>query len=177
VLVATLTSCGDDSGALADVPATSSTAPTSAAPATTTTAAPIAPAVTVPEDPCSLVTQEEADRLAGREVLPPEPAGVGSDSPTCTFPTQVTGSIAQVEVFLGPGAQKYLEIDRDTLGHEFTEVAGIGDEAHQEDGAIFFRVDGVWAALRLTTLDDDPDQVVRLQELARVVAARLAGSA
>lgn len=148
---------------------------------TSTSAAPTVPPPTIPPptvppppvDPCSLVTQAEAEMLAERDVQLPVASGLGSDSPLCMFATQVSGPIAQVEVFVGPGALKYLEIDRDVLGHEFSEVAGVGDEAHLEDGAIFFRVGDTWAALRVTRLADDPTEADRLQELARTVASRL----
>jgi hypothetical protein len=181
LLAIALASCGDDAGLLSSSPPASPPASTTAARAAKTTVAPTlapaAPTVTVPKDPCVLVTQQEAGAVAGRDVLPPEAAAAGTESPTCTFPTQVTGSIAQLEVLLGPGAQKFLEIDRDTLGHDYTDVADIGHEAHQEDGVLFFRVDRVWVALRLTTLNDDPTQATRLQDLARVVVARLTGDA
>jgi hypothetical protein len=182
-LAITLASCGDDSGALGDASAPPAGDPTTAVPETSdapgettttgetaTTAA--APGASVPADPCSLVTQEEANALAGREVQAPVASGAEGDS-SCTFPTPLEGSVAQVEVFVGPGALKFLEIDRDVLGHEFTSVDGIGDEALQEDGVIFFRVDDVWVALRLTTLAEDPDQATRMQDLARVIVERL----
>jgi hypothetical protein len=81
--------------------------------------------------------------------------------------------VAQVEVFVGDGAKKYLDIDRDTLGHMFDAVPGIGDEAFIEENVIFLRKGTTWVALRLTLLNDAAENRPRLEALAAKVAGRL----
>jgi hypothetical protein len=173
-----LGACGDDGDIeIGDQPATTS-ATAESSPETTavqeeegeeeesTTTAPAAADI----EPCDLVTQDEASTLAGTPVEEAVPV-----TGMCQYTGPVDGPLAQVEVHVGDGAQKILEIDRDTLAHEFTEVPGIGDEATAEDGAIFLRVGTTWVALRLVSLEDDAVYAPRLVDLARIVADRLAG--
>jgi hypothetical protein len=118
--------------------------------------------------PCELVTKDEAETLAGTPLDDPVPA-----QGSCTFTGPTSGPVAQVEVFVGDGAKKYLDIDRDTLGHKFEAVPGIGDEALIEDSNIFVRKGTTWAALRLTLLNDAAENRPRLEALAATVAGRL----
>jgi len=130
--------------------------------------APDAPAPGVSADPCAVLTPAEVVELAGTVLDPP----VAADG-MCTYSGPVTGPLAQVEVYVGPGAEKILEIDRDTLDHLFVPVTGIGDEATSEDGAIFVRVGTTWLAIRLVTLDDPALISPRLETAARAAAARI----
>jgi hypothetical protein len=148
-------------------------APAPAPPETSSAAEQSEPAAATPAgtlDACALVTKEEAEQLAGTPLEP----GVPGDpaEPSCTYTGPVTGPTAQVEVYTGAGAQKILEIDR-SLGHEFTPLTGIGDEAHAEEGAVFVAKSGVWVAIRLVRLDDPEIYRERLADLARTVADRL----
>jgi hypothetical protein len=77
-----------------------------------------------------------------------------------------------VEIVVGDGAKKTLDIDRD-LGHTFTSPSGIGDEAYAEDYAIFVRAWGVWVSIHLVSLDDAANSGAGLQSLARTVVTRL----
>ena len=90
----------------------------------------------------------------------------------CTFATPTTGTLGQLEVYVGDGAKKFFDIDRVDLEHDFRRVPGVGDEAWVEEGAIFFRSRGVWFGLRLTTLDS-VDHAQDLAELATTVLGRL----
>ncbi|MFC3502487.1 DUF3558 family protein [Micromonospora krabiensis] len=130
--------------------------PTSAEPST-------APAV----DPCALVTKQEAEKVAGTRL---EDAVASPES--CSYTGPVTGPTAQLEVYVGPGAKKILDIDRE-LKHEFTPIAGAGDEAYAEDGAVFVNKGGVWVAIRLVRLDDPALFRKPLADLAKTVAGRL----
>jgi len=118
-------------------------------------------------DPCSLVTQAEADAIAGTKLQPKQRA-----EQLCTFATPTTGPTGQLEVYVGDGAKKYYDIDKITLGHEFRKVAGVGDEAYLEDGAIFVGAHGTWVGLRLLRLDD-VDTAPSLIKLAKVAVGRL----
>ncbi|MEE6263039.1 DUF3558 family protein [Plantactinospora sonchi] len=118
-------------------------------------------------DPCALVTDEEAEQLAGTPLEDPVPV-----RETCTWTGPVTGPTAQVEVFVGDGAKKFLDIERE-LDHEIWPLAGIGDEAYAEDGAVFVNKGGLWVSIRLTLLDDPKESREPLEGLARTVAGRL----
>ncbi|MGC9671510.1 hypothetical protein ACNTMW_33825 [Planosporangium sp. 12N6] len=118
-------------------------------------------------DVCALVSQQEAQQLAGTALNPATPV-----RETCTYTGPVSGPTAQVEVFVGDGAKKYLDIER-TLGHQLRPLAGIGDEAYAEDGAVFIRKAGTWVSIRLTRLNDPAENRQPLENLARTVAGRL----
>jgi hypothetical protein len=90
----------------------------------------------------------------------------------CTYTGPVTGPSAQVEIFVGDSAQNLYEGDRQ-LGHAFTTVAGIGDEAHVEDFAIFFRKAGRWVAIRLVRTDDRTKYRPRMEATAKAAVARI----
>lgn len=168
-VVLVTTACGEStkgSGSRAEAPGTLPATPPATATQTPSTSL-TDPGAAAKMDPCSLVTQQEADAIAGTHLMPKVRA-----EQLCTFPTPTTGTTAQLEVYVGDGAQKYYEIDHTNLGHKFTDVPGVGDEAHLEDGAIFFRAKGTWAGLRLLRLDS-VDTGPSLIQLAKLVAGRL----
>ncbi len=111
--------------------------------------------------------KEDAEKLAGTRLEDAVPV-----RETCTYTGPTSGPLAQVEVYVGDGAKKILDVDRD-LDHEFETLSGIGDEAYLEDGAVFFQSAGVWVAIRLVRLDDPAKYDKPLTELARTVAGRL----
>ena len=149
----------------APTPTANSTAETS-----TPTEVPLVTSVPLP-DPCKLLTQDEADTLAGVKLGAALPAG---DPPTnCVWPTPTTGSVAQVEVGVGDGAKKFLDIDKDTLGHTFTQVSGLGDEAWQESDTIFVRTGSLWFSLHLVKLDSAPNDQANMATLAKTILGRI----
>ncbi|WP_171906761.1 DUF3558 family protein [Jiangella alba] len=160
--LALLAGCGGDDEPVADSIFTDP--PTAPPPAPAETTAPPAPQTV---DACALLTQAEAEALAATPLDPPL-AGEAS----CTWTGPVTGPTAQVEVYAGDGALKILDIDRQ-LGHVFTALPGIGDEAHLEDGMVFVLVDGTWIGVRLVRLDDPALFAGPLEDAARIVADRL----
>jgi hypothetical protein len=123
-------------------------------------------------DACELVTKAEAETLAGTPVDPGQ--AVNPSEPSCTYTAPPTGPLGQVQVFVGAGAKKTLDIDRE-LQHEFTEVPGIGDEAWEENNAIFFRSGTTWVAIELVRLNDPAENREPLEALAKIVVLRLAG--
>jgi hypothetical protein len=155
-----LAACGGS-----DTPAAAPQPPaaTSAVPAPEKSQAPSRAAL----DACALVTKQEAETLAGTPLEDAVPA-----RESCSYTGPVTGPTAQVEIYVGDGAKKILDIDRD-LGHKIKALNGIGDEAHLEDGAVFVARSGVWVAIRLVRLDDPALYEKRLEDLARTVAGRL----
>ncbi|WP_341720123.1 DUF3558 family protein [Micromonospora sp. FIMYZ51] len=163
VAVATLAACGDSAPTEAP-PSPAATA--EAAPPTEPVDAP-EPAAAPPVDACALVSKREAEQLAGTRL---EDAVPGGES--CSYTGPVSGPLAQVEVYVGDGAKKILDIDRE-LDHEFETLSGIGDEAYLEDGAVFVNASGVWVAIRLVRLEDPAGYRKPLTELARTVAGRL----
>ncbi|MFJ9680504.1 DUF3558 family protein [Streptomyces sp. NPDC101194] len=118
-------------------------------------------------DPCALVTKQQAEKLAGTTLDPATPV-----RETCTYTGPVTGPTAQVEIFVGDGAKKYLDIERD-LGHTLRPLTGIGDEAYAEDEAVFLRRSDRWVSIRLVRLNDPAENRRPLEELARQVATRI----
>ncbi|SCL44302.1 hypothetical protein GA0070606_0227 [Micromonospora citrea] len=151
-------SADDAPAAPAPVPATASAA---TAEGETATAAPAA----LP-DACGLVTAAEAEKLAGTPLDDAVPV-----RDTCSYTAPVDGPTAQVEVYVGDGAEKYLGIERD-LGHEVRPLSGVGDEAHLTAEAFFVRKARVWVAVRLVRLNDPEENRAPLEGLARVVADR-----
>ncbi|GII28951.1 hypothetical protein [Planotetraspora mira] len=135
-----------------------------AAPSTPDAAAAPAGAVVA----CELVTHEEAEKLAGT----PLGDGVAGDPSSCRYTGPPTGPTAQVEVYAGDGAKKILDIDR-SLKHKFTEVPGVGDEAHYEDNMVFFLKSGTWVGIRLVLLNDPAANRKPMEELAATAAGRL----
>ena len=165
-LVAAAGCGGDDDDPAAAGPTTTRAPVASDATADPTTTS----ALSGPVDPCTLVTKTNAEAIA----VTPLDDGVPivMETSSCTYSGPVTGPTAQVEVYIGPGAKKYLEVDQ-SLQHELTPVTGVADEAYLEDFAIFFRKGDTWAMLRLVRLDDAPPYNERLTNAARDLATKL----
>jgi hypothetical protein len=132
---------------------------------------PTATPTTALPDPCKLLTQAEADQLAGVKLQGPLPEG---DPPTnCVWPTPLTGSVAQVEVGVGDGAKKFLDIDKNVLAHDFAQVAGLGDEAWVEDDTVFVRVGDLWFSLHLVGYAGTSAYRPKLEARAKTIIGRL----
>ncbi|WP_435588005.1 hypothetical protein [Micromonospora aurantiaca (nom. illeg.)] len=116
---------------------------------------------------CTLVSKDDAERLAGTPLEEPVVAGQ-----SCTYTGPVSGPTAQVEVFVGEGAKKYLDIERQ-LGHEIRELTGTADEALLTYEAFFLRKGELWVAVRLMRLNDPQENRAPLERLARTVAGRM----
>jgi hypothetical protein len=159
-----LAACGGSSSKTA--------APTATEPATTT-----APPTTVAiapksHDSCALVPLTQAEAMIGTKLE----AGVhesNTDVDSCTYAGDPNGPTAQVEVFIGAGAKKFYDDDLNVLHHTFTNVPGVGDEAHEEDYTLFFRKGDTWVALRLTSLDDFSTFKARMEAAARQLATQI----
>ena len=173
ILVTVAAGCGDGGSASSNVTLpstikTGTTVPGGTTPGATTTAS-AASAVTV-KDPCKLVSKADAEKLAGTKLQ--DAVLVEGDDPSCTYSGDPSGPTAQVEVFLNDGAKKYLDIDR-TLGHDFTTLSGIGDEAYYEEFTIFFRKGARWGAIHLVRLLDADPFIEPLKTLAKQVVTQL----
>jgi hypothetical protein len=166
VVIATLAGCGGGSkdDAAADdesIFGPSSTTEASVAETTTTVATAVA------LDPCELVSKAEAEAVVGTTLDEPTP---GNEA--CTYIAPPTGPTGQFEVFVGDGAKKFLDIDRQ-LEHVFEPIAGAGDESYLEEGTAFVRVGTQWVALRVVRLDDFAVYKQPLSDLAKTVAGRM----
>lgn len=150
-----------------DDPPAAAAPPASPAPAEPEPGATEAAPSAAPPDACALVSRAEAQRLAGTPVDAAVPV-----RESCTYTAPVTGPTAQVEVYVGDGAKKYLDIERE-LGHEVRPLAGVGDEAHLTAEAFFIRKGDVWVAVRLMRLNDPQENREPLRSLARTVAGRM----
>jgi len=129
------------------------------------------PTLPPPVDPCTLITQDEANLLAGEQLQPGVSAGHPVDS--CEWDAPPTASVAQLRIDIGDGAKKQYDIDHDTLNHAFTTVPGLGDEAYAEDDAIFFRRGVTWVAIHLVLLNAPAQNAAALVSLAKTVAGRI----
>jgi hypothetical protein len=147
-------------------------APSSAGPAASAAGSEVASLPPV-IDPCKLLTQAEASTLAGVKLNAAVEAGAAGTQTLCQYTSDPNGPTGQVEIIVGDGAKKELDIDRDTLGHTFTSVPGIGDEADQEDGNIFIRKGDNWVDINLVRLNDPAQNVQPMQAAAKIVASRL----
>jgi hypothetical protein len=125
-------------------------------------------------DPCTLLTQDEANQLAGRTLQPGVASGPSGAPTMCQFTSDPDEpGVAQVTVQVGDGVKKYLDIDKDTLGHTFTQVSDLGDEAWQEDDAIFVRHGDTWIGITLVLLNDPAANVEPLKAAATIAVGRV----
>ncbi|MEU5903388.1 hypothetical protein ABZ780_03315 [Micromonospora sp. NPDC047467] len=129
-----------------------------------------APPAAAKVDACALVTKGDAEKLAGTPLQ--DPLEKPEDRDSCTYTGPATGPTAQVEVYVGDGAKKFLDIDRE-LGHKLTPISGVGDESYAEDGTVFVSKGGVWVCVRLVRLEDPATYRAALETAARTVAGRL----
>jgi hypothetical protein len=134
-----------------------------------TPAAQASPRLAALPDPCVLVTQADASTLTGTSMK----AGQEGNpvNPSCTYGS-AGGQTAQVQVFVGDGAKKTLDIDRQ-LGHTFNPVSSIGDEAYEENDSVFLRKGTIWVAIELVLLDDPAQNRAPLEQLAAKAAGRM----
>lgn len=118
-------------------------------------------------DPCLLVGQADAEKLAGTKLDPPL-----RGEHACTYTGPVTGPTAQVEVYVGLGAKKQLDIEN-TLGHELRALSGVGDEAWISDNGVYLRKGQLWVSVLVVLLEDPSQYAGRLGDVATVAAGRL----
>ncbi|WP_147376232.1 hypothetical protein [Micromonospora radicis] len=120
-------------------------------------------------DPCLLVTRQEAEELARTPLNDARPA-----RNSCTYTGPVSGPTAQVEVYVGDGARKQLDVQR-ALGHELTVLPGIGDESYlwAKGRMVFVSSAQRWVSVRLVRLDDPARNRGPLTDLAGTVAGRI----
>jgi hypothetical protein len=170
IAITLVTGCAttvDGSGQGHAAQSTSASAPTSGGPTPSARAA--------QPDACSLLTRVEAEALADTKLMAPVgagPAGSGGNT-LCQYTGPTTGPVAQVEVYVGDGAKKQLDIERDNLKHAFTSVPAIGDQCLQEDDFIFVEKNGEWASIHLVLLSDPQQNVVPLQTAIKQLTDRL----
>lgn len=170
VLAIGLAACSSKASSGAATTAPAVTAPPDTAAETTAAADTTLP--TLP-DPCSLVSQSQAEAVVGMTLLAPLTAG-NADDLMCQYDADPNGPVGQVGVHVGPGAKKNLDIDKDTLQHDFTTLAGVGDEAYLEAGSVFVRKGTIWVAVNVVSLDADPTKVQQaLTDLASTIAGEL----
>lgn len=121
-------------------------------------------------DACSILTRKDAETLIGSTLT--EPLRNNSrDDASCVYPGDPNGPTAQVEIWLGQGAKKQLDIER-SLDHEFTPVKGIGDEAWQEPSWIFARSGPDWLSVHVVSLSDESSFVTPLQTAMTTALSR-----
>ena len=125
-------------------------AKTSATPrAVVTSSTSSTPALSVP-DACSLLTQVQAEALAGVKLRKGDdsPAQNSADTATCSYDSPPTGSSGSVQIFTQLSTPRALNIDK-AIHHKFRTVPGIGDQTLEEpqNSSIFVRKGQVWVYL------------------------------
>jgi hypothetical protein len=149
---------------------TSATSAPTSPPASDTTSA----AAAAQLNSCTLVDKQKAQALIGGGTTFQDGVHAHTtDVDSCTYTGDPSGPTAQVEVFIGDGAKKFYDDDNDVLHHTFTNLPGVGDEAHEEDFAIFFRKGSTWVALRITSLNDYSTFKARAEALAKDIASAM----
>lgn len=118
-------------------------------------------------DPCKLVRRADAEKLAGTPVDAPV-----RGEHACTYTGPVTGPTAQVEIYVGLGAKKQLDIEH-TLGHPVRKVPGVGDEAWISENGVYVRKGQLWVSVLVVLLEDPSQYAQRLRAVATTVAGRL----
>jgi hypothetical protein len=124
-------------------------------------------------DPCELVTLTQAQTLIGGAELLPS-LGVRTDDPddrSCTYTAPENAPVTQVEVLFGRRAQAALTTER--AGRRLVAVPLVGNEAHEENGAIFFRKKTTWVAIRVTGAAASRALRPRLEALARTITPKI----
>ncbi|HKP17515.1 MAG TPA: hypothetical protein VJT84_03485 [Gaiellaceae bacterium] len=123
---------------------------------------------------CSLLTKDEAQKLADADL-----AGVVLDAAQevtedfCEWDNPPEGYVAQVQLFIGDGAAKTLELDREKV----KPVPGLGDEAYEEEGYIFARKGAVWIEIHLVRLSEWDPFWQPMRDTAALVLSRIPAGA
>ena len=118
---------------------------------------------------CTLLTQQEAEKLATIPLQPP--VQVGDDF--CEWDSPPEGGVAQVEVEVTTEVPSALDID----SNKVSPLSGLGDEAYEEEGYIFARKGVVWIEVHLLILDDWAPYVQPLRDTAAIVLSRIPAGA
>jgi len=123
-------------------------------------------------DACTVLPQADAETLIGTKLTDPLTVAT-SDVASCTYQSDPNGPVGQVEIYVGDGAKQQLDIDKDKLQHAFTQPAGLGDEAWQEDQMIWARTGPTWVSIRIVSLDDAAQFVQPLQTAMATALGKL----
>ncbi|PZG21168.1 hypothetical protein C1I95_08100 [Micromonospora craterilacus] len=118
---------------------------------------------------CDLVTDQEAAAVVGVKLGPKTASAQG-----CVWTAPPTGPTGQLEVYVGDGAKKTLDIAR-TLKHELEELPEVGDEAYLDGTSndVFVRKGDIWVVIHLVRLNDPKENREPMVKLGRVVADRM----
>lgn len=124
-------------------------------------------------DPCALLTREEAETIVRTRLLDARPANVGGDRPSCTYGADPAGTTAQVQVFVGDGAESLIAVNRG-LGGDNIEVGELGDGAFLRHTTLHFHAAGVPVVLSVVRLVDAKTLHPAMIAAARTIAGRMA---
>jgi hypothetical protein len=165
--VGLLAACSDD-----DDGATATSAPSTTAPSTTvTTAAPPEVGGVDRDDPCTLLTAEEASALVGVDI----PAGFSQpfeDGVACVY--IVSSTFVGVQVLSGPGTPEALAANAPQLAADAVPIEGVGEAAFisDEEASLAVLQDGLIFSVTLA-VDGAPAPRELVLRAADLVLARL----
>ena len=123
-------------------------------------------------DPCDLVTREEAEAIVRASLLDARANNVGSDRPSCTYGADPAGTTAQVQVFVGEGADSLIATHR-RLGGDQIEVEELGEGAFLRHSTLHFHASGVPVVLSVVRLVDAKTLHPAMIAAARTIAQRM----
>jgi hypothetical protein len=123
-------------------------------------------------DPCSLVTREEAEAIVRASLLEARANNVGSDRPSCTYGADPAGTTAQVQVFVGEGADSLIATHR-RLGGDLIEVEELGEGAFLRHSTLHFHPAGVAVVLSVVRLVDAKTLHPAMIAAGRTIAQRM----
>lgn len=123
-------------------------------------------------DPCTLVTREEAEAIVRASLLEARPANLGSERPSCTYGADPAGTTAQVQIFLGEGAESLIATHR-RLGGDLIEVEELGDGAFLRHSTLHFHSAGIPVVLSVVRLVDAKTLHAPMIDAARTIVQRI----
>jgi hypothetical protein len=148
-----------------DVPGGGSSAPVTSAAASSTVPAAI-------PDACTLLSHDEAQKLAGVKLQKGDDTKARSsdDIASCIYDAPPTGPSGSVQLFAQIGLPHALGVDK-AIHHKFRSVPGIGDQTLEEpeNSSIFVRKGQIWIYLT-APYSASPKQ---LEKAASEIASRL----
>lgn len=123
-------------------------------------------------DPCALLTRDEAEAIVRARLLDARQDNLGSDRPSCTYGADPAGTTAQVQIFVGDGADSLIAVNR-RLGGDNIEVEELGDGAFLRHTTLHFHVEGVPVVLSVVRLVDAKTLHPAMISAARTIAERI----
>jgi hypothetical protein len=126
-------------------------------------------------DPCALITRQEAEAIVRAPLLEAVQYNLGTERPSCTYGAVPSGPTAQVQIYVGEGAESLIALHR-RLGGEIVELEELGEGAFLRHTTLHYQPSGVPIVISVVRLVDATTLHPAMITAARVVAERMASS-